>query len=68
MEKSDPFWLRKKADMLRNMSLTGDYMHLKVALLKLADEFDQEAAEIEVQAINIRPVEDSRDSISSLYS
>ena len=68
MEKSDPFWLRKKADMLRNMSLTGDDMHLKVALLKLADEFDQEAAEIEVQAINIRPVEDSRDSISSLYS
>jgi hypothetical protein len=32
---------------LRSMSLDGDDLHLKVALLQLADEFEREAAEIE---------------------
>ena len=67
MEKSDSLWLRNRATILRKMSDSCEDMHLMIALVKLADEFDQEAAEIEAKAINIQPVKDSRDGVSSPY-
>lgn len=43
MDRLDPLRLRKKASTLRLMALEGDDMRLRIALAKLAEDFDQEA-------------------------
>jgi hypothetical protein len=52
MDKSDPLWLRQRTRSLRGMTLDGDDLHLRAALLELADDFDLEAATIEGQLGN----------------
>jgi hypothetical protein len=47
MVRTSPHELPQRAIEFRLISLDGDDLHLKVALLQLAEEFDLEAAEIE---------------------
>ena len=47
MASVNPEKLRESASHYRSMAVEGDDMHLKVALLRLADDFDQEAADLE---------------------
>jgi len=50
MMLANPYELRQRAMNFRSISLDGDDLHLKVALLQLAEDFDQEAAEIEARS------------------
>jgi hypothetical protein len=47
MSIADPQELYARADYFRTISLDGDDLHLKVALLQLAEDFDLEAAQVE---------------------
>ena len=45
----DPQILRDRAEQCRSLALDGDDMHLKAALILLAEEFEREATEIEAK-------------------
>lgn len=47
MKEKNIFELRFSAQLYREMSMNGDDPQLKVALLQLAEEFEQEAAKLE---------------------
>ena len=49
MENRTPDKLRDKASMFRMMAEAGDDPHIQQALLLVADEFEQEAAQIEAE-------------------
>jgi hypothetical protein len=55
MVVSDPHELRQRAMNFRSISLNGEDLHLKAALLQLAAEFDQEAAKIEARPEDVEP-------------
>jgi hypothetical protein len=47
MAVSETSKLRVSAETYRRLAEEGDDLHLRVALLQLAEEFEREAAEIE---------------------
>jgi hypothetical protein len=49
--------LRDRANNCRILSLDGDDIHLKVALLQLAEEFEQEAVQIEAELVKKHAIE-----------
>jgi hypothetical protein len=55
MASVSPDKLRESAYHYRSMAVDGDDMHLKAALLQLADDFDQEAADLEAHLATLAP-------------
>jgi hypothetical protein len=51
----NPQELRQRAIYFRSISLDGEDLRLKAALLQLAEEFDREAAEIEARSSGVAP-------------
>lgn len=49
MANDDPHRLRGSASRFRAMANDGDDLHLKVALMELAEDFEREAADLERQ-------------------
>jgi hypothetical protein len=47
MSTADAQKLHTRAEYFRSISLDGDDMHLRIALLQLAEDFDLEAAQVE---------------------
>jgi hypothetical protein len=50
-----PGKLRESAHIYRSMASSGSDMHLQVALLQLADDFELEAADLEAHLATVAP-------------